>query len=454
MRLWEKGDEPNKSIEDFVVADDYKLDQRLVKWDCIGSFAHVKSLAKIGILTDDETEKLKQCLIEVIELEREGKFIIQRDDEDCHTKIENYLTEKLGDLGKKIHTARSRNEQVILALRLYAKDFLLKHKKKHIELAEIFLNFALEFEFIPMPGRTHLQKAMASSVGLWAGSFLESILEGISIISSSYKLNNQSVLGAGASYGVPLPIDREFIREILGFERLQKNTLYVNNSRGKIESYILFSILWTILDISKFSQDLMLFLLPEFGYFSLKEEFLLGSSIMPQKKNPSVLEMIRARSNTFISYIFQILSIINSLPSGYNQDFQETKKPFFAGCDLADSIIDAAISVVKNLKVNNEALLKGFTPEIFATDYALNLVLEENIPFRDAYKKIAQNLSNLPPIDPNFSIRERKSIGASSNLMVEVLKEDIERLKKEVDEEEKGFKEKISLSCANQNASY
>ncbi|MEW6482901.1 MAG: argininosuccinate lyase [bacterium] len=444
MRLWEKGQEIDKTIEDFVVSDDYLLDQRLVKWDCLGSIGHIKSLQKIGILKKDEEEKIKKCALEIIELDNCGKFIIERPDEDVHTKIENYLTEKLGDLGKKIHTGRSRNEQVILAIRLYSKDFLLLQKKKHIELALSFLNLAKENEFIPMPGRTHLQKAMPSSVSLWLGSFLESILDGISIISSSYKMNDQSVLGAGSSYGTSLPIDREFVREILGFERLQKNVLYVNNSRGKIESYILFSFLWTILDLSKFSTDLMLFLLPEFGYFSLEDKFLLGSSLMPQKKNPSVLEMIRARSNTFISYLFQILSIINSLPSGYNQDFQETKRPFFKACDLASSIIDAAITIIKNLKVNKAALLKGFSPEIFATDYAIKMVQEENLPFRDAYRKIGENIGNLPPLDPYSLIKERKSIGGCGNLCLDEAREVIKGAKKEVENEENAFKERIS----------
>jgi len=422
MRLWDKGYEIDEKIEDFVVLDDYLQDQRLVKWDCIGSIAHIKSLEKIGILTKGEEEKIKKCLLEIIELDKNKKFIIERADEDVHTKIENYITEKLGEVGKKLHTGRSRNEQVILALRLYSKDFLLKVKKKHITLALSFLNFAKENEDVPMPGVTHLQKAMPSSVSLWAGSFLESILDGISILSSAYEINDQSVLGGGAGYGLPLPIDREFIRELLGFERLQKNTLYVQNSRGKIEAYILFSLLWSVLDLSKFSQDLILFTLPEFGYFSFPDKFLLGSSLMPQKKNPSLLEMIRARSNTFISYLFHLLSIINSLPSGYNQDFQETKKPFFLGCDLADNIIDTSILIIKNLKVNKEALLKGFTPALFATDYALKMVLEENIPFRDAYRKVASNIENLPLIDPGLAIRERRSIGTSGNLCFDEIK--------------------------------
>lgn len=442
MRLWDKGTKIDSKIEDFVVSCDYLLDQRLVKWDCLGQIAQIKSLQKIGILTKEEESTIKKELLHIIELDSNKRFIIERSDEDVHTKIENYLTERLGPLGKKVHTGRSRNEQIILDLRLYSKDFLLSIKKKHIELCLAFLNFAKENSLVPMPGRTHLQKAMPSSVSLWLCSFLESMLDGASIISSAYAINDTSPLGVGSGYGVCLPIDREFIREILGFKRLQRNPIYVNNSRGKIESYILFSLLWSILDLSKFSSDLLYFTLPEFGYFTLDEKLLLGSSLMAQKKNPSVLEMIRARSHTFISHIFQILSIINSLPSGYNQDFQETKEPFFAGCDLADAIIDATISIIKNLKVNKEALLKGFTPEIFATDHTLKMVLEEKIPFRDAYKRIAKDIDSLRPLDPHQICKERERHLSLLSLEIE-----LKRLEEEAIKEEERFRKSIDLLC-------
>lgn len=442
MRLWDRGEKIDKDIEDFVVSDDYLLDQRLVKWDCIGSIAHIKSLKRINILTEGEEEAIKKGLLEIIKLDEDGRFIIERHDEDVHTKIENYITETLKDVGKKLHTGRSRNEQIILDLRLFSKDFLLSIKKRHIELCFLFLNFAKDNSLIPMPGRTHLQKAMPSSVSLWIGSFLESMIDGFSIISSSYEINDQSPLGVGSGYGTSLALDREFIRELLGFKRLQKNPIYVNNSRGKIESYILFSLAWSILDISKFSQDLLLFTLPEFGYFSLNEKCLLGSSLMPQKKNPSVLEMIRARSNTFISYIFQILSIVNSLTSGYNQDFQETKRPFFLGCDLADAIIDIAIMVVGNLNVHKDAMLKGFTKEIFATDYALKMVQEENMPFRDAYRKIAADIANIPDFDPSSVIKKR-----NYELSFDALEEELKAFKEDVSKEEERFKISLDLLC-------
>lgn len=440
MRLWDKGGTIDKQIEDFVVGDDYLLDQRLVKWDCFGSLAYVKSLKRINILTEREEEAIRKELLKIIKLDEDKKFIIGKGDEDVHTKIENYLTERLPETGKKVHTGRSRNEQIILDIRLYSKDFLLSIKKKHIELCLVFLNFAKENALIPMPGRTHLQKAMPSSVSLWIGSFLESMIDEISIISSAYEMNDQSPLGVGSGYGTPIPFDREFIREILGFKKVQKNPIYVNNSRGKIEAYILFSLLFPILDLSKFSQDLLLFTLPEFGYFSLNEECLLGSSLMPNKKNPSVLEMIRARSHTFISYIFQIISIINSLPSGYNQDFQETKRPFFLGCDLSDAIIDITIKVIKNLKVHKKALLNGFTKDIFATDYALKMVLEEKIPFRDAYRKVARDIKNIPNFDPYDIIKERE-------YSFDDLEEKLKNLKNDCLKEEEKFKETLNLLC-------
>ncbi|HAW49697.1 TPA: argininosuccinate lyase [bacterium] len=444
MKLWQKDYEIDKRIDGFVVGDDWLFDQRLVRFDAIGTIGHIKSLNKLGIITDDEEKKIKNCLLEIIELDKKKEFVISPSDEDCHTKIENYLIEKLGDVGKKVHTGRSRNDQVILAIRLYSKSTLIEIRKKTISLIEAFLNLAKEGENIPMPGRTHLQKAMPSSVGLWAGAFSESIIDGLSIIESAYRMNDQSPLGAGSSYGVPIDIDRDFIREIFGFSRIQKNSLYVINSRGKQEAYILFSLLWIILDLSKFAEDLIIFSLPEFGYFFFPDSFLLGSSMMPQKKNPSFLEIIRARSNTFISYISRIFSIINSLPSGYNQDLQETKKTFFLGLDLAEKIIDTSILIVQNLRINEDNLTKGFTRDIFATDHAIDLVLNEGIPFRDAYRKVAEEIENLPSPDPYVSLKKRKHIGGPGNLMLDELKEEINRAKERIRKDEEGFINKIN----------
>ena len=444
MKLWQKDYTPNERIEAFVVGRDYLLDQVLVRFDCLGSIAHIRGLLDIGILTEDEFSILKKGLLEIIELDKEGRFIIQPEDEDVHTKIENHLTENIGDTAKKIHTARSRNDQVLTAIRLYAKERFLTIEEKTISLSLSFLTFAEKYHIIPMPGRTHFQKAMPSSLGLWAGAFSESLLDNLIIMDAGYELCDQSPLGSGASYGIPLPLNRELTAELLSFSRVQRNALYANNSRGKIEASLLMGLLVVVLDISKFSSDLIPFLLPELGYFQLPDEFFLGSSIMPQKRNPSFLEMIRARSNTFISLVFQVISIINSLPSGYNQDFQETKEPFIKGLDIAEELIEIASLIIENLKPNEEALRKACTPEIFAQDKAIELV-KEGMPFREAYKKVAKELDKVEAPEIESALKKRSHIGGTGNLQLERLREEILSKQKEIAKRKEDWEKRISM---------
>ena len=394
VKLWEKGYILNEEIENFTVGDDFLLDQKLVKMDVLGSIAHAMMLTKIGILSEDDLIKLKDMLKEILRLSDEGKFVIGIEDEDVHTKVENYLTDRLGDLGKKLHTARSRNDQVIVDLRLYAKEKLLEILKNILNLCLTLWEFSNKNKGVIMPGRTHTQLAMPSSVGLWASALLESLLDDILGIKTAYNINNQCPLGSAASYGVPLAIDRQYTSDLLGFEKVQNNVLYVNNSRGKTESIILFSLSQVMLDLSKTASDIILFNTREFNYFNLPQEFCCGSSIMPQKRNPAVMELIRAKTSTVLSYLFQVTSIIEALPSGYNQDFQETKAPLLKGMDIIDSSIKVCDLVFSRLEVNEDVLEKSCTPEIFATDRALDLV-QKGMPFRDAYKEVVSNLDKI-----------------------------------------------------------
>jgi argininosuccinate lyase len=442
MKLWEKGYQVNEKIERFVVGEDYLLDRELVFFDCIGTISHIRGLLDIGILTQDEFKRIKAGLCEIIELDKRSEFVIEESDEDCHTKIENHLVRKVGRCAEKIHTGRSRNDQVLTALRLYAKDRLLSLQEKTLSLSEEFLCFAERFESVPMPGRTHLQKAMLSSVGLWAGAYSESLADDARLLYAVYDLCDQSPLGAGASYGVPLCLDRELTARLLGFSKVQKNSLYVNNSRGKFEAFILFALLGVVLDISKFAEDLIIFMLPEFSYFSLPDDFFFGSSSMPQKKNPSFLEMMRARSNSFISHIFQTVSIINSLPSGYNQDLQETKGPLLSGFRLVQSMIEITRLVVENLSVNEDALKKGISSEIFAYDAAIELV-KEGVPFREAYRRVAKELDRLNLIDLREAMERRSHIGAPGNLELSKLKTEIKERRGMVKGMREAFNERI-----------
>ncbi len=428
-KLWQKEYALNSLVERFTVGNDYELDMKLVPSDCFASLAHAKMLSHIGILSDDEYAGLKQALSSLVEEYERGQFIIAREDEDCHTAIENYLTAKLGEAGKKIHTGRSRNDQVIAALRLYGKAAMLSLFDSGFSLVERLLDMAELYKGTPMPGRTHMQIAMPSSVGLWAGAFAEEVLDDLKLLIRAFDMNDQCPLGSAASYGVPLPLDRELVAGLLGFAKVQNNVLYVNNSRGKMESIILSCVDQICLTLSKLAQDLILFSMPEFGYFSLPKELCSGSSIMPQKRNPDGLELVRAKSATISSYLDAIKQIIRALPSGYNRDFQETKEPFLRGLVLGKGCIDVMRITVEKLSVNEQNLLRGFSADIYATDKALELVAK-GMSFRDAYRHVGMHLEGLSSLDPYEAIGTRRSTGTTGNLNLDKAKGELKAITK------------------------
>jgi argininosuccinate lyase len=389
MKLWEKGTKLNQQIESFTVGDDYILDQKLIKYDCLASIAHAKMLGKIGILNVPEVQRLEQELNNIIELDHKGEFEILKEQEDCHTAIENFLVNNLGDLGKKIHTARSRNDQVLTALRLYYKDNLGDCKKLINELIQTITEFVNQNGDINFPGYTHTRKAMPSSIGLWGNSFIDAMQDNLKVIELTAEIIDQSPLGTGAGYGVPLKIDRNYTAELLGFKKVQKNPIYTQNSRGKFESSILHVLTLIMFDLNKIASDLILFSLQEFGYFELPEEFCTGSSIMPQKKNPDVLELVRSKYNVVVSYEFQVKNIISNLISGYHRDIQLTKEPTMKGLEITEECLAIMNLIFTKLKVNKENCLKALTEEIYATEQVYKLV-EKRIPFREAYKMISQ----------------------------------------------------------------
>jgi len=389
MKLWEKGINLNQQIENFTVGDDYILDQKLVTYDCLASIAHAQMLGKIGILNESEVHKLEQELGNIIELDQKGKFIIQKEQEDCHTAIENHLVENLGDLGKKIHTARSRNDQVLTALRLYYKDRLGNCIKLIEKLTQSISVFLKKYGDIKFPGYTHTRKAMPSSIGLWGTSFIDAMKDNLKAIEFTLELVDQSPLGTGAGYGVPIKIDRNYTAELLGFKKVQNNPIYTQNSRGKFESSILHALTLIMFDLNKIASDLILFSLPEFGYFELPDEFCTGSSIMPQKKNPDVLELIRSKYHVIVSYEFQVKNISSNLISGYHRDIQLTKEPTMKGLEITEQCLSIMSLIFTKLIVNNENCQKALTEDIYATERVYELV-EKGIPFREAYKIIAQ----------------------------------------------------------------
>ncbi len=268
-KLWEKNYKQNKIAEAYCFGDSAVLDNKLITYDVLGSIAHAKMLARIGILNKQEFLKLKTKLIEILDLEKQNKFQIKPGDEDVHTKVENYLTEELGDLGKKIHTARSRNDQVLVDLRLYSKENTFFIADVSLDLSEKFIKFAQKYEFVPMPGYTHMQKAMPSSVGMWIGSFAESLLDDLQILKAAFEVNDQNPLGSGAAYGVSLPIDRELTSKLLGFTKTQNNSLYCQASRGKCQLVIIGALTQIMLTLARFAEDLLIFTTSEFSFFQV-----------------------------------------------------------------------------------------------------------------------------------------------------------------------------------------
>lgn len=426
-KLWQKDYSIDSLMESFTVKNDYILDQELVIADCFASLSHARGLHKIGILTADEIVKLKEGLAEIIKLRQTGKFEISFQDEDCHTAIEGYLVKKYNEVGKKIHTGRSRNDQVQTALRLYMRESLLILISSTLDLIKALKKMAKENENIPMPGRTHTQIAMPSSVGLWAMSFCEELIDTVNYMLSFYPIVDQSPLGSAASYGVSLPLDREYTARIMGFDKVQNNVLYANNSRGRFEAMYLDLCSYIALTISKLAQDLILFSLPELGYFSLPVELTTGSSIMPQKKNPDGLELARSRTSAIMAGSEMVKNIIKALPSGYNRDFQDTKEPFINGFRTTDNLIRIIEKMVLKLSVHEDRLLAACTDELYATDVVMKKVMKgEN--FRDSYRDVGLNLKNVKKLDPYEALKERTSIGTAGNLNISYAENEIRNI--------------------------
>lgn len=393
-KLWQKDNKNlDPVIEAFETKGDLLMDQKLVKYDVLGSIAHAKMLHKIGILNKKELQVLEQGLKEISKLYDKGKFKLEFGDEDMHTIIENYLIEKYGNVGKKIHTGRSRNDQVLTAIRLYSKAQLLNIKDELKGLIKSFDNFEKKYGQIKMPGYTHMQKAMPSSVGLWAESFKESLEDDLLFINAAYKLNDQSPLGSAAGYGTPIKLDREYSAKLLGFAKVQNNPIYCQSSKGKIEAITISSLVNILQTINKFASDILLFTTSEFNFFQVSNSLTTGSSIMPQKKNVDVAELLRSKLHLVLGNYVQMVSISSNLISGYNRDLQDIKKPLFESFEITLDSLKATKILLENLTPNEEILKKSMTEEIFAAEKAFNLV-KKGVSFRQAYQKVGENYEN------------------------------------------------------------
>jgi argininosuccinate lyase len=395
MKLWEKGYRLDKDVERFTVGDDYRLDRALVPYDCMASAAHAEALRDAGVLTESERRKLASTLRRIVRLDREGKFEIAPEDEDCHTAIEKYLVAELGDLGKKVHTARSRNDQVVTALRLYARENLQRVEREIDSFVAVLRARAKGLSRVKMPGYTHARKAMPSSFASWLTAFAESMRDNKIATRAAYQLLDQNPLGTGAGYGIPVfRLDRARTARRMEFRRVQQSALYTQNSRGKFEAIVVSALANIMADVNKMCTDLILFSMDEFGFVRLPRNLCTGSSIMPQKLNPDILEVARAHYHTVVANEFLIRATIGNLMSGYNRDLQLTKKPLMESFAITEDVLPILRRVIETIEIDEDKCRLACTPEIYATEEAYKLV-QAGMPFRDAYRKIAEKFAGV-----------------------------------------------------------
>jgi argininosuccinate lyase len=414
MKLWSKGYDIAPIVEQYEGARNAALDAELARYDIWGSLAHAAMLHHVGVLDSAEANALHAALCQLLVQAEAGKLIPATAQEDIHTLIEQELIAQLGDTGKKIHTGRSRNDQVLADLRLYAKDAILSVAATLLDTSTQLLALARSEEWTPLPGYTHMQRGMLSSVGLWASAHAEALLDDCMALAAAYALNDQSPLGSGAAYGSPLPIDREMTARLLGFAHPQHNVLAAANARGKSEAAVVQALALIMLDLGKFAQDMLLFTTSEFGFFQVPQELCDGSSMMPQKRNLGALELVRARAHTVIALQTQMLSTLAGLPSGYNMDYQETKAPFIEALHICQESLQIVALFAGNITVNQERVRAACSDELFATDRAYALV-RAGVPFRDAYRQAAIPAHDAPH-DLVADLHQRTATGMPGNL--------------------------------------
>jgi len=425
MKIWNQSSKDNDSaIDYFLSSEDIVLDQELFLYDIQASIAHAHELQAINILTKSETKKMIASLKKLAKLFQTKKFKLTSKYEDCHSAIEQYLTKELGSVGKKIHTGRSRNDQVMVAMRLYVRAKLDDLQSINLRIAQSFLDKAEKHSSDPMPGYTHLQRAMPSSWGLWFGAFAESFLDNIDLLNNAQSWMNINPLGTAAGYGVNLPIKRDISTKELGFKRKQLNSLYVQNSRGKFELELIGALKQPMLDVRKFSWDMSMFLTQEFNLLTIPSKYLTGSSIMPNKSNPDVIEIMRANYSVIAGHYSELENLI-SLPSGYHRDLQLTKRSLIHSFHCASKTLELVPNLIKSIKVDIKRSAGFIDQDMMMTDRAYDLV-QSGMPFREAYINVKSNKDSAST--SKTSLRKNSSHGSPYNLDLKVLKSRLKKL--------------------------
>lgn len=393
MKLWDKGFSTDKKIDVFTVGNDRELDLILAKYDVMGNVAHAQMLQKVGLLRADELVSLEKELSAILKTIENGTFKIEDNFEDVHSKIEYLLTQKLGDTGKKIHTARSRNDQVLVDVHLYVKDALEEIKTGVNELFDLLIALAEQYKEVLLPGYTHLQIAMPSSFGLWFSAYAETLIDDLYFVKAAYKMADQNPLGSAAGYGSSFKIDRDFTTEALNFKTLKYNSVAAQMSRGKLEKGVAFALSALASTLSKMSMDICLYMSQNFGFITFPDALTTGSSIMPHKKNPDVFELIRGKCNKLQALPYEFTLITNNLPSGYHRDLQLLKEGLIPAFSTLKSCLEMLIYSLKNIQVNQTILEDKKYDYLFSVE-EVNKLVQNGVPFRDAYKIVGENIKN------------------------------------------------------------
>ena len=424
-KLWEKNIQVDAKIEAFTVGRDRELDLFLAKYDVLGSMAHIRMLQSVGLLEVKELELLHNELNVIYKLAANGEFIINEGVEDVHSQVELMLTEKLGDMGKKIHSGRSRNDQVLVDLKLFARAELIKIVSNVDDLFEVLIAQSNQYKDILLPGYTHLQVAMPSSFGLWFGAYAESLADDLQMLLAAWKITNRNPLGSAAGYGSSFPLNRQMTTDLLGFDTMNYNVVYAQMGRGKMERTVANAMAAVASTVSKLAFDACLFSSQNFGFIRLPNEFTTGSSIMPHKKNPDVFEITRAKCNKLQSLPQQITLITNNLPSGYFRDLQIIKEVFIPAFKELNDCLEMSALMLSQIEINSKILDDKRYDYLFSVEEVNRLTLS-GVPFRDAYKQVGLEIE-AGNFKPNKSVNHTHegSIGNLCNDEIEAYKNQI-----------------------------
>ena len=425
MKLWQKNTTSKKEVEQFTIGKDPEFDLLLAPYDVLASMAHAHMLSQIGLLTEAENKLLQQGLKEIYSEIQQGSFSIAPGVEDVHSQVEILLTARYGEVGKKLHSGRSRNDQVLVDLKLFYREAVRELVSEAQTLAKLLLELAEKHKEDLMPGYTHTQLAMPSSFGLWFSSFAEALSEDLSLLHAAYELCNKNPLGSAAGYGSSFPLDRSLTTELLGFAELHHNVINAQNSRGKTERTLSFALAGMSATLNKLASDACLFCNQHFAFISFPDDLTTGSSIMPHKKNPDVFELIRAKSNQIQALPTSVGMLLTNLTTGYHRDLQLLKEALFPALDTLRSCLQLSTFMLRSIQVRKGILEDPFYKHLFSVEVVNELVLQ-GVPFRDAYKQVGQDIEagNFVPNQTKVAHSHEGSIG---NLCLPEIEEKLDK---------------------------